>query len=555
MSFSAGALSFFFALLLPLGAPRCQPGQAQAPGSPRASDADAASSLVTLTAVLERIALKEAEIAELRRTATAAATEATKLAALAKVDKALAELDELERTRDGVATGVDLSAQEATATRFDAVDELEKLLRPLIEELKDITAEPRHLSELRSDLQRQQARYELMQRGLERVQRLRRMTEDPALGTALAKVEESWKRRAGDARNAQTIIQHQLDEKERERPSLYDSTRTFLGRFFRERGLNLLLAAAAFAFVFFGLRWLYRPIVQRVPAGAQRRFAFRLVAVAYHFAVVLAALGAGLMVLYAAGDWILLGLVLLFLLGVLWAGWKTVPRFLEQISLMLNLGSIRESERIVYQGLPWRVDRVHFHIRLVNPALTGGVLRLPLRQLVGQHSRPCREQEPWFPSLEGDWVVVNDQRGRVLLQTPETVEIDVFNTRVTYTTADYFAANPVNLTKGFRSRTTFGIDYRHQAIATTEVPTRMQTRVEQELREFVGSDNVVKVAVEFQAAGSSSLDYVVLADLRGAAAPLYERIPRLLQRVLVDVCNERGWNIPFPQLTVHQAPA
>ncbi|MEZ5966162.1 MAG: hypothetical protein R3F56_20160 [Planctomycetota bacterium] len=530
-------------------------GRDTAAPTPQAAtqDGDAASSLMTLSAVLDRMAQKQGELAELQKAAAAAGTESQKLALLADLDKAQAQLDELQRTLDAIATGVDLGAQDASATRFDAVAEVEKLLRPLIEELKDITAEPRQLSELRSELQRQGARLDLMQRGLERVRRLREMTADERLRAALTAVEDRWRRRATDARNAQTIIRHQLDERERDRPSLYESTRSFLGKFFRERGLNLLLAAAAFALVLFGLNWLYKPIARRVPLPAQRRFAFRLIAVVYHISAFLLALTAALMVLYAAGDWILLGLALLFLLGVLWAGWNTVPRFLEQIGLMLNLGSIRESERLVLDGLPWRVDRIHFHVRLVNPALTGGVLRMPIRQLVGLRSRPCREHEPWFPSLEGDWVVVDGQRGRVLLQTPETVQVDVFGARVTYTTADYLAAKPTNLTHGFRVRSSFGIDYSHQAIATGDVPRLMRERLDRELRQLVGDDNVARLDVEFQAAGASSLDYIALADLRGGAASFYERIPRLLQRALVDVCNERGWTIPFPQLTVHRA--
>jgi len=543
-----------FAVSLVLAMAAASPGQAQ-PGTAAASQEDAASSLVTLTAVLERIGQKRAELAELDRAAAAATIEPQKLALLADADKARAQLEGLQQTLDSIATGIDLGTGEPADAPFDAVREIEKLVRPLIDELKEITAEPRQLSELKSQLQREQARLAMLQQGMARVARLRQMTSDPELQAALASVQQRWRDRADDTRNAQTIIRHRLEEKERERPSLYQSTRTFVGKFFRERGLNLLLAALAFGVVLFGLRSLYRPVIRRVPLSAQRRFVFRLIAVAYHFVVFLAAFAAGLIVLYATGDWILLGLVLLFLLGVAWAGWHTVPRFLEQISLMLNLGPMRESERIVFEGLPWRIDRLHFQVRLVNPALTGGVLRLPLRRLVGEHSRPVSEHEPWFPSLAGDWVEIGDQRGRVLLQTPESVQLDVFGKRVTYTTADYLAAQPTNLSSGFRVRTTFGIDYRHQQIATGQVPGIMRARLDRELRQLVGDDNVVRVEVEFQAAGSSSLDYVAFADLTGTAAPHYERIARLLQRVLVDVCNERGWNIPFPQLTLHQAPA
>jgi hypothetical protein len=526
---------------------------APATAGPAGSDADAAASLVTLRAVLESMDGKRAEIAELEREAAAAASEPQKLQVLAERSRARDELLRLQTTFDGIAAGIDLDTHASAAASFDLVGELEKLVRPLIDELKDITAEPRQLSQLRSDLQRERARHDATQRGLERVRRLQAATTTASLREALTAVEERWQRRAQDARNVQTVLQHRLDEKERERRSLYESTRSFFGGFFRERGLNLLLAVGAFVAVFVGLRWAYRPLTARLTPSHQRRFAFRLFAVSYHVAVVLLAVAAALLVLYAAGDWILLGLVLLLLFGVIWAGKQTLPRFIEQISMALNLGSVRESERVVFDGLPWRVEAIHWSVHLVNPALTGGVLRLPSRRLLGMYSRPSSADEPWFPSREGDWVAVGSVRGQVVQQTPETVQVAVMRTRVTYRTLEYLAANPTNLSQGFTVGTTFGIDYRHQAIATTEVPAVMRAAAERALRATLGEEQVVAVRVEFQAASASSLDYTAAADLRGTAAPSYDLAVRTIQRALVDVCNERGWSIPFPQLTVHQA--
>ena len=53
----------------------------------------------------------------------------------------------------------------------------------------------------------------------------------------------------------------------------------------------------------------------------------------------------------------------------------------------------------------------------------------------------------------------------------------------------------------------------------------------------------------------SSLDFDVLADFKGSAAERYQKISRAIQRICVDVCNENDWEIPFTQVTVHQASA
>ncbi len=99
---------------------------------------------------------------------------------------------------------------------------------------------------------------------------------------------------------------------------------------------------------------------------------------------------------------------------------------------------------------------------------------------------------------------------------------------------------------------TFGIDYDHQSVSTTTIPTVMSAALEKELRAATG-DAFRSVAVEFALAGASSLDYVVLAAFEGSVGDKYQGLERRIQRILVDTCNEHGWVIPFSQLTVHTA--
>lgn len=60
------------------------------------------------------------------------------------------------------------------------------------------------------------------------------------------------------------------------------------------------------------------------------------------------------------------------------------------------------------------------------------------------------------------------------------------------------------------------------------------------------------LVVDFKEAGANSLDYLILVSMDGAAAAQYFKLGRLLQQACVRACNEQGWTIPFPQLTVHQ---
>jgi hypothetical protein len=96
-----------------------------------------------------------------------------------------------------------------------------------------------------------------------------------------------------------------------------------------------------------------------------------------------------------------------------------LPKFYDDAKLLLNIGEIREGERIVFDGIPWRIDSLSFFTVLKNDHLRGGRLRLPVRRLAGLHSRAVAENELWFPTEEGDWIDLPDLgHARVVSQTP-----------------------------------------------------------------------------------------------------------------------------------------
>jgi len=109
------------------------------------------------------------------------------------------------------------------------------------------------------------------------------------------------------------------------------------------------------------------------------------------------------------------------------------------------------------------------------------------------------------------------------------------------------------LSRGFRLTIKFGIDYRHEAISTTEVPAVFQYALEASLGGTFGKDALHSLKVEFAGAGASSLDFAILADFTGGVASRCNVLERLIQKTCVEVCTEQGWGIPFTQITVHQA--
>jgi hypothetical protein len=74
-------------------------------------------------------------------------------------------------------------------------------------------------------------------------------------------------------------------------------------------------------------------------------------------------------VLYTAEDWFLLSAMIILSLGLVWTVRQTLPKMWQQVRLVLNMGSIREGERIIYNGVPWKVEALNVFCKLYNPAL------------------------------------------------------------------------------------------------------------------------------------------------------------------------------------------
>ncbi len=456
-----------------------------------------------------------------------------------------------------IASGVDREDLDpAEAGTFEWSSELKELLGPLVGEVRRATGRPRRIHRLEREIEALAERAALANLAIANLDELEAQSGSDALRLQLEAIEEEWRAEAEQLRSDALMAETELSRLQTEKTSVSDTIGSLLQLFFRSRGRNLILALAVFVGIWLLFRLVHAGATRLVPLHRGRRsVAFRLVELLYLIGGGIIAGLAALFVLYVSGDWLLLSLASLFLFGIVWASKTALPRVWRQVMLLLNLGPVREGERMLYEGVPYRVERLGFHTFLLNPDLAGGRLRLPLGVIEGQVSRPAQEDEPWFPTRRGDWVLLEDGRhGRVTLQTPEIVTVvQLGGARRNFRSQDFFSAPPTVLSAGFRLWATFGVDYRHQALATAEIPQEFDRRIRAALEAEGHLKHLTRLAVEFKEAGASSLDIVALVDMAGAAAPDYQRLRRLVQRTCVDTCTEHGWVIPFTQVTMHLA--
>jgi len=474
--------------------------------------------------------------------------------------KELAELNGrveiLTRDFEQIATGVNLETFKAKPKEhFDWREQLQDVLGPIIKELQNLTAHPREIEKLRGDATYYEKQMAVAKGAIQNIQRLITETQDQELLLQLQGVEKEWKQKEQQILSQVAVVNYQLNEKLKEQKPFLESFQNFMKGFFKSRGKNLLLAFAAFILVVLLGRFLNRLIYRFSPLhkSGDRTFYTRLTDLLYYVVTFAGATGASLLVLYLSGDWVLLSVAALFLLGIFWTARQTLPKFWTEAKFILNLGTVREDERLVYHGIPWKVQSLNFHTLLVNPHLKGGLLRLPLKELMDLKSRPYNPDEPWFPCRESEWVLLADGTlGQVLMQTPEMVELTLpGGSRKTYPTSEFLKQNPENISIGFRLSTTFRLDYQHQRESTREIPEKLQEALWRELKKEVFAKKIVSVSVEFKEAQRSSLDLAILVDVGGKAGRHYDKMTRLIPRIAVEVSSEYGWVIPFPQVTLH----
>jgi hypothetical protein len=500
----------------------------------------------------EQIAQTEAELAE-------AETKEQKARLGQELNELGQALEKRKQDFEAIATGVDLATFTAQSREsFDWRAEIQEIVGPILTELKKITERPREIERLRNEVAYYEKRLPMVETAIENIRNRIAQASSDVLIKALNAMREKWQQRQTDMQNQLTVGQYQLNERLKGERSLLKSFQVFFQSFFRNRGLNLILAFGAFAGVFFGLRLLQKLVSKTKPGEPhkKRSFSLRLTTILYHGIVILAALSSALLVLYVSGDWVLLGLALIFLFGFAWTAKQALPMYWEQIKLLLNLSTVREHERLIYNGLPWKVVSLAFYTKLHNPALKGGLLRLPIKELFGLRSRPFYKHEPWFPCEENDWVLLADGTfGQIVLQTPEIVQLEVVGgSYTTYPTLEFLKQNPNNLTaKNFGVFVTFGIDYAHQEGVTQDIPGRLYDMLIETLPQYEFGRHLESLDVTFKEAGTSSLDLHIVAVFSGQAAPHYIIIPKVIQRIAVDACNRYGWVIPFTQITMHRA--
>ncbi len=482
--------------------------------------------------------------------------------AIDRIEDLRSERKELSRNFESIAAhinGEDLIKKEEGTMNW--LDELQELTMPLLQAIHEISEKPRKIDKLKSKieiLKSQITKYEIADKKISDLKIYGENDKDID-----QKILQSYQKQLDrlQAKYNSEFLKFKLEEAERKlatiqtaKSSIFDVVKASFGKFFKERGRNLLIAAMTFLGLWWGLLRVYGILNQRSffsnRLNPQLR---RLIRTISNLLIVFVCVLASLISLYLLDDWLLLSIAILFLMALAWTSRQLIPNIMKELRIIMNLGTVREGERIIWKGVPFLVKEIGLYTTLVNDQLEGGIIRMPVGELIGQHSRPVVDSEPWFPTQKGDWIILDDEAyGRVESQTMEQVVLYTYASLKYYPTSDFLSLKPRNLSKGYRLVIKFGLDYGVQSRICDEIPQLFKEGLKKYLTYYYGKEPSVidSLNVNFESAGESSLNLIILVKVNGLYGEDYHPLKWDVNKYLVKICNDNNLVIPFSQITV-----
>lgn len=467
-----------------------------------------------------------------------------------------ASIDQLQVSFEQIAVGgVDLSLFDGEVKEFDWRAEMTDVLMPIIRNLQSLTEKPRRIEALRAQIAANDEQLNAVNEALTSIESSLDVLDDGDAKQSLITLQSTWQSRATELSRSTEVSNVRLDNILESDGSLVGNLKEGTVEFVKGRGLTLVIAILAALAVRYIAKLLTRLLSIKSSSEGVKTYRTRQRVVQYGVNVLTGLVMAivVIVVFYTRGDVLLLGLSFLFA-GAMTLGLRhAAPKFFAEAKLLLNLGSIREGERVVYNGLPFQIASLNMYSILKNPELTG-VIRLPLESMMGMISRPAGK-ELWFPASKGDFIMFSDGNLlEVVSLTTELIQLkNLAGTRSTMPASEFYNMTFDNITRGgtFSVIETFGVGYSHQNISNEGIPKKLQQAIEECMDSTDFAQLIVSVAVELKEAGASSLDYWVCVTLGFEGARAHRKIGRLIQQTCVDTCTNNEWDIPFPQLTIH----
>jgi len=430
---------------------------------------------------------------------------------------------------------------------------LQDLTKPLINILHRLSEKPRKIDQLQEKIRQLERKIEVSEQANKTIDEIAQVRGPLTLTNSNQLNEFQERLKNLKIKYNAKILELELETAHQElsllegdKKTLVDITSEFLRNFFSVRGKNILFAFGAFIGLWWILNRIGKLLDQRSPFG-------KAVKTAYGFLTMAACISSSVLVLYLRNDWLLLSVVSLILLAVFWTSRQIIPEFFHELKMVMNLGPVKEGERIIWNGIPWLVKEIGMYTTLENINLENGTISIPVSYLVEEYSRPVAKDEYWFPTQKGNWVFLSDKTyGMVLSQTMEQVVVLSDGSKKFYPTHEFLNLKPINLSTGFNLLVEFELGHDSQSKISNKIPQLFETEMQKQFKDRLEKvpPDFHEVNVRFSEINASSLNLMVNVKVNGRLANNYFLFKGEINSALVRICNENEFAIPSNRLTI-----
>ena len=351
---------------------------------------------------INKIKLQKIEIKEKFDLLEKAKTEQEKTSIQNDIDDFNQIIKEHEQSFEMIQTGGSAldKIEDSSEAPFDWQKELLEIIKPILNELHHLTENKRELINLQNKIPLLESKIQDISERLDLMAQInKKELENDAL-KQFEKIDKKWQRRLEEKKHQLELAHLQLNEVIKSQAEEEMSASDHFKQFITGRGTTLIFAVVAFFIVYFFLMLLWKGILwtnKRKQKDKQQSYLLRIFTLIYYTATVIFSCTAAFYVLNLRNDQVLIGLAIILLISLIWVLRNSIPRYVNELKILLNAGAVREGESILYNGIPMKVTNLNFYTKLNNPVLPKLSLRLPLSELSNYISRPCRIDEPWFP--------------------------------------------------------------------------------------------------------------------------------------------------------------
>ncbi len=502
---------------------------------------------IKLNDIIKNISVHKKEIDEKLHLLNDAQTEQEKEKIQSMLDTIQQAISDQENSFEMILTaGIELDEDEITAKKdFDWQQDLIEILQPFLREIHKLTENKRKLDNLNYKIAFHQLQIQKINEALKHISIINKDNLEKEALESFKQIGDKWQEQLDKSIHLFEVAQLQRNEMIEFKTTQENSFIDFVEEFSSGRGATLFLALVAFGGVYLIMLLFLKLcswLINR--QEIKRSYYQRVLTVLYHLLMGVVAITAFFYVLEVRDDSVLTGISILFLITVIWVLKNSISTFIEELRLLLNTGSAREGECIIYNGIPMQIESLHYYTKLSNPFLPDLKLRLTLSELTKYVSRPVLKDEPWFPCKKGDYVMLyGDIYGMIKHITLENIVLSLPDGTmpITYTIEDFFIANPRNFSYGFTVSTEFNIETKELNTSIVDISKIMSEAIHEKLLKQTYGDLLRDLSVHFVNTNSSFFDYEIIAVFDGEAAGEYFSIKRHIQRFAIETTEQNKW--------------